>query len=239
MGSTQWGYRKPAPFASLCDSHLGRQQERISAAVRTRHSHLCLSEALRARPNGLDWAPAEVDESKIRTFKKKENENRLLAAYFFLAIFFTPTVQQSFASEKLLKRTCAVPEVLARKDVVEPCPSDATYPVKIENVVLHSKVCKDGKVLVKLNLKNPGDDIPDADITASVKHFGFVKKENKCGWKSSKQFKKNLDVASFQVKALHKKRQAYAVDLYLSSKSRPDATLACVHLEFSLYDFLE
>ncbi|KAL1238261.1 Coiled-coil domain-containing protein [Trichinella spiralis] len=181
-----------------------------------------------------------------------------LLPILFLAIFFTPTVQQSFASEKLLKRTCAVPEVLARKDVVEPCPSDATYPVKIENVVLHSKVCKDGKVLVKLNLKNPGDDIPDADITASVKHFGFVKKENKCGWKSSKQFKKNLDVASFQVvksgsssksltvdlqqyskKALHKKRQAYAVDLYLSSKSRPDATLACVHLEFSLYDFLE
>ncbi|KAL1231389.1 hypothetical protein T4B_3728 [Trichinella pseudospiralis] len=33
MGSTQWGYRKPAPFASLCDSHLGRQQERISAGA--------------------------------------------------------------------------------------------------------------------------------------------------------------------------------------------------------------
>ncbi|KAL1242883.1 CRISPR-associated exonuclease Cas4/endonuclease Cas1 fusion [Trichinella spiralis] len=173
---------------------------------------------------------------KYALSKKKKMRIGCLLPILFLAIFFTPTVQQSFASEKLLKRTCAVPEVLARKDVVEPCPSDATYPVKIENVVLHSKVY----------------------ITASVKHFGFVKKENKCGWKSSKQFKKNLDVASFQVvksgsssksltvdlqqyskKALHKKRQAYAVDLYLSSKSRPDATLACVHLEFSLYDFLE
>ncbi|KAL1231387.1 hypothetical protein T4A_6762 [Trichinella pseudospiralis] len=181
-----------------------------------------------------------------------------LLPILFFAIFFTPTIQQGFASEKLLKKTCTIPDVLTWKDIVKPCPGDATYPVKIENVVLHAKVCKDGKVLVKLNLTNPGDDIYDVNITASVRHFGFVKKENKCDWKTSKKFKKNLDVASFQVvktgssaksltvnlqeyskQVLHKKKQAYAVDLYLSSKSRPDATLACVHLEFCLYDFFE